>query len=55
MSRVLAMEDEGMTKFWRMKVRVKRAMTRVVRREARVSRVSSIGGRLGDLLIVPLR
>jgi hypothetical protein len=38
------MEDEGMTKFWKMKERVKRRMTMMLRREARLSRVSSIGG-----------
>jgi hypothetical protein len=49
------MEEEGTTKLSKMKVRGKRAMTRVLRREARLSRGSSIGGRVGDLLIVPLR
>src|ERR1700682_4823198 len=54
-SRVLAIEEEGMTKFWKMKVRAKRAMT-MVQREARPSRrVSSFCGCGAALLIVTLR
>jgi hypothetical protein len=49
------MEEEGMTKFWKTKVRAKRTMTMVLRREARLSRASSFGGRVVDVLIVPLR